>query len=161
MAGHSSPKSRAAKIRERANSAAQDQTHLSRHFAMLESELGNRTSGNLLYAEPEKQSRSYAGVLFLMLLTFSATLAYLAYQNGAFNSWLGSDGAIIQKSKPWIKANDYKIIFVPVPAKDTQDTAVTEDAQSDDSATHDVAPQNGPSAAPAAKSTDSSATPSE
>ncbi len=96
-----------------------------------------------------------------MLLTFSATLGYLAYQNGAFNPWLGSEGAIVQKAKPWIKANDYKIVYVPVPAKDAPDTAAIDDAESDDSATDDAAPQNGTSNAPAAKSADSSATPPE
>lgn len=113
---------RAEKIRKRATSAAQDASHLSRHFAMLESELGNRTSGALLYAEDVRPQRSYAGILFLMLLVFSGTLAALAYQNGAFNSWLGSDGASVRKQQPWIKANDYKIVYVPVPA-DTKSMA--------------------------------------
>jgi hypothetical protein len=132
MAGSS--ETRAEKIRKRAAGPAQDAAHLSRHFAMLESELGNRTSGDLLYAEDVQPRRSYAGLLFLMLLVFSGTLAGLAYQNGSFNSWLGSEGASVRKQQPWIKANDYKIIYVPMPAETKPDAAAEdrgEDAYAD------------------------------
>jgi hypothetical protein len=104
---------------------------------MLESELGNRTTGALLNARDIQPRRSYAGILCLMLLAFCATLAWLAHQNGAFNAWLGSEGASVRKTQPWIKANDYKIIYVPVPAsgadKDRpifEDDILSEDAVS-------------------------------
>ena len=144
MAGRDSPKSRAQKIRDRATSAAQDQTHLSRHFAMLEAELGNRTSGDLLYADDVAPRSSYAGLLFLMLLAFTGTLAFFAYQNGRFDDWLGNDGAIVQRPKAWIKANDYKIIYVPVPAQNATTNAGDDDVADSDSR-DDV-----PSAPPAA-----------
>ncbi len=98
--------SRAGRIRKRAAGAAQDASHLSAHFAILESELGARTTGQLINAETAPARRSYAGILALMLLCFVATLGGLLYREGVFDGMFGPGGATPPARAGWIKADD-------------------------------------------------------